>query len=68
MSINALVYFLIVRERQRRLTWVSVRVLVVAAALYPLLIGLFGVAGAAAASLVIESLACGLFLREAKRP
>jgi O-antigen/teichoic acid export membrane protein len=67
MSINALVYFLVVRERQRRLTWVSLRVLVAAAALYPLLIGLFGVAGAAAASLVIESIALALFYREATR-
>lgn len=67
MSINALVYFLVVREQQRRLTWVSVRVLAAAAAIYPVLIGFFGVAGAAGASLMIESLACVLFLREARR-
>lgn len=67
MSINALIYFLVVRERQRRLTWVSLRVLASAAVVYPLLIGVFGVAGAAAASLVLESLACVLFIREARR-
>ncbi len=66
MLINALVFFLVIRGRQRRLTVVSLVVGTVAACAYPLAIVNYGVSGAAAASLVIETIACALFLRETR--
>jgi len=66
MLINAVVFFLIIRSRQRRLAVASLVVGAIAACLYPVAIAEYGVTGAAVASLAIETIACALFLREAK--
>lgn len=66
MAINALVLFLVVRGRQHRLTVAALLVGATAACAYPIGIATSGVTGAAAASLLIETIACAVFLREAK--
>jgi len=66
MAINALVFFLVIRGRQRRLTVASLVVGAAAACLYPVAIANYGVTGAASSSLLIEVIACALFVREAK--
>jgi O-antigen/teichoic acid export membrane protein len=67
MVVNALVYFLVIKNEQQRLIRVGVTVALAAVVIYPLFITLFGFTGAAGASVIIETFACLLFANQARR-
>lgn len=65
-AINALVFYLVIRARQHRLVVASLVIGGTAACVYPVAIASHGVTGAAVASLFVETVACVVFLREAR--